>query len=60
MDEKHSVEMVPGAILLERRRERAAEMSCSEIMKILRKRKAKAARKEARVIDAEPEPKRTV
>ena len=56
MEEKNSVETVPTAVVVERRRERAEEMSCSEIMKILRKRKAKAARKEARVIDTDPEP----
>jgi hypothetical protein len=54
MDEKRSVETVPIAMIVERRRQRAAEMSCSEIMKILRKRAAKAARREGRVIDSDP------
>jgi len=43
MDEDESKAAVPITMTLERRRSRSAELSASEIMKILRKRAAKAA-----------------
>jgi hypothetical protein len=35
----------PGKIILERRKQRDADLSCAEIMRIVRQRAAKAARK---------------
>ena len=43
----HEKETAPIVVIMDRRKERQAELSCAEIMKILRKRAAKAAQRES-------------
>jgi len=45
MDENDPKTAVPIAMIVERRRQRSAELSSEDVMRILRKRAAKAARR---------------